>query len=147
MSVSYTTNRTIGVPIPKVVLAQTNITNLYFNDSSTILLDQVEMYLKGPIIFHHIFCHDRDSDTCAILFMATNEYLEFSNCIEFLECVSTYAVVASEIYITEYSTINFTATQIAVYTDMSESDTTSMLTSMMLKPCVFQYTSNRGMSL
>ena len=145
MSVRYSTNKTIGIPIPKVVLKKTNITNLYIEESTAIFLDQVELYLKGPTIFSDVYCHSDNVDTCAILFMLTGDYLQFSNYIEFLQCVATYAIVASEIHITEYSTINFTANNITVvHTDMSDSDTTSMLTSMMLKPCVFQYTSNRG---
>ena len=72
-----------------MVLKQTNIANLYINESSALFLDQVELYLRGPIILSHINCYN---DKSAIMVITTKSN-DIPNYIEFLKYVATYAVV------------------------------------------------------
>ena len=107
------------------------------------------MYLEGPAIFNQICIKDDNTITSdlylEILAITTNTYVQFSGYIEISQCTATFAINANEIHIAEYSTINFTENTFSkVKSYQSYEDTTSMLASKMLRPCIFQYISRRG---
>ena len=145
--VEYSTNKTIGFPIPDVVIKNINITDLSVNEESSVIsLEPVNLYLEGPVIFNQSCLKDnKTSDLHSeILAITTNTYVQFSGYIEIPQCTATFAINANEIHIAEYSTINFTENTFSkVKSYRTYEDTTSMLASKMLRPCIFQYISSR----
>ena len=148
--VAYSTNHTVGLPLPNVMFKNISVTNVVIKNESvyyTLFLYEVELYLEGPIILKNIHT-SRGNKRYYIIRSTQDTYVQISGYLEISHCVATYAVTTSEIHIAEFSTLNFTANRflrINPYTlNQRSGDATSMLLSQMFWPCIFQYISSRG---
>ena len=148
--VAYSTNHTVGLPLPNVMFKNTSVTNVVIKNESVyyiLFFYEVELYLEGPIILKNIHT-SRGNKRYYIIRSTQDTYVQISGYLEISHCVATYAVTTSEIHIAEFSTLNFTANRflrINPYTlNQRSGDTTSVLLSQMFWPCIFQYISSRG---
>ena len=153
ISVIYSDTDIGKANVPQVIIKHTKVTYLTtINVSYAIEVYEAELYFFGPVVLQHIvidaefiFTHSYVGKMPAVIKATDNFYL--NDYVEISECVAETALYADQLYISEYTLANFTSNDFSglMYSDVSFStDPASILTPMMLMPCIFQYTSKRG---
>ena len=127
---------------PTIIFRDTLFTFIVFirQDSYVIYVDRVTLLLHNVIINRVL--SNRKSGIIRARFsdLYFQEYVEVSACK-----MEDSAIIAYYIYINEHTVVNFTANYMeALLNENYEKDPAETLTSMMLLPCIFQYTSKRG---
>jgi len=122
---------------PEVFISNTLISYQNMTEESVVMnFNEIKLYLDGPVVVHNVYCGTIIKTTMPIRIY---RYFEIS------ECSAMTAIIMEQIFIEEFSTVNFTANNIEVLTKyIFEDDPSEILTRMMLVPCIFQYTSKRG---
>ena len=129
---------------PRVFVTGTTFSYITLRDCSNAIYMVSATLILHKSVINHVNAHNESSIIKKTQFFSYffPSSLHFTRYVEISECsVNQAAIIAEYVYIDEYTVVNFTANDFPILFEIgyNSADPATILTPMMLIPCIFQY--------